>query len=127
MQTHYLSKAAALYYEKYKFYFSLGCRVDAECSSGEHCRNYKCVADPGYVLLKEVMFSSAGCKENCDDSIISATLFGQADKQNPDGIRCEFSANIADHYNNGRLTFNNDFSLGQCWLVSNISKKNSII
>ena len=65
------------------------------------------------------MFSSAGCKENCDDSIISVSLFGQKDRNNPDGIKCEFSVNMANHYENtGRLKLNNEASLGACWEVN---------
>ena len=54
----------------------------------------------------------------CSESIIAATLFGQSSRDNPSGIQCEFSGNIVDHIENGKIVFDDQNSLKQCWEVS---------
>jgi len=97
----------------------IGCRGNSECDSNEYCRDFECHAVPGYVLLTEVMFSTQGCTDdnvdNCFNSIIAASLFGQSSKDNPAGIQCEFSGNIADHLEDDRIVFNDQNSLKDCW------------
>jgi len=104
-----------------------GCRSNDECPANEFCSDNKCHAVPGFVLLTEVMFSTQirealGCPEGGDgdgdticSDIIAATLFGQSSRDNPSGIQCEFSGNMADHLQDGKIVFNDQDSLQQCW------------
>jgi len=99
-----------------------GCRSNDECPANEFCSDNKCHAVPGFVLLTEVMFSTkvgeVDCQEDDDDlcsGMIAATLFGQSSRDNPSGIQCEFSGNMADHLQDGKIVFNDQDSLQQCW------------
>ena len=62
----------------------------------------------------------------CSD-IIAATLFGQSSRDNPSGIQCEFSGNMADHLQDGKIVFNDQNSLQQCWEVSKTKISNSFM
>ena len=99
-------------------YIYPGCRVDSDCESYHRCEKDKCIPTPGQILLKKVVFSSGECQD-CDNSKISTTLFGFKSPGHPEGYMCSFEGNPKTYYNNNKITFDTEISLGsKCWKVS---------